>query len=243
MKGGPSAIDTFDPKPLLDRDHGKPYPFTRPRVTFAKTGTLLRSPWKFQQHGQCGQPVSDLFPNVARCVDDLCFIHSLYGTNPAHGGAVLKLHTGSDNFVRPSLGAWVAYGLGTENQNLPAFITICPTLAHGGLNNWGSAFLPAACQGVPIGNASVPVEQAKVRYIQSARIPPDVQRQQLDLLAQANREHLDRTGPDAALEGRLASFELAYRMQTAMPEAEDITKESPATRRLYGLDEPVTAGF
>src|SRR5262249_54041277 len=150
MKGGPSAIDTFDPKPLLDRDHGKPFPGTRPRVTFAKTGTLLKSPWKFKQYGKCGQPISDLFPHLAKHVDDICFIHSLHGTNPAHGGAVLKLHTGSDNFVRPSMGAWVAYGLGTENQNLPAFVTICPTLAHGGVNNWGSAFLPAACQGVPI---------------------------------------------------------------------------------------------
>src|SRR4029453_7972964 len=145
MKGGPSHVDTFDPKPLLDRDHGKPYPGQKPRVQFAQTGTLLRSPWKFRQHGQSGIEVSELFPHLARCVDDLCFIHSLHGTNPAHGGAVLKLHTGSDNFVRPSMGAWVAYGLGTENANLPAFVTVCPTLAHGGVNNWGSAFLPAAC--------------------------------------------------------------------------------------------------
>src|SRR5438067_1374152 len=154
MKGGPSSVDTFDPKPLLDRDDGKPYPGRRPRVVFAKTGNLLRSPWKFKQHGQCGSPVSELFPHVAGCVDDICFVHSLHGTNPAHGGAVLKLHTGSDNFVRPSMGAWVAYGLGTENANLPAFVTVCPTLAHGGVNNWGSAFLPASCQGVPLGNAS-----------------------------------------------------------------------------------------
>ena len=243
MKGGPSHLDTFDPKPLLDRDHGKPYPGQRPRVTFAKTGTLLRSPWTFRQYGRSGIPVSELFPHVARCVDDLCFIHSLHGTNPAHGGAVLKLHTGSDTFVRPSLGAWVAYGLGTENRNLPAFLTVCPTLAHGGVNNWGSAFLPAACQGVPLGNASVPADQARVRYIRNARLPRDVQRRQLDLLAEANREHLARTGPDAALEGRIDSFELAFRMQTAMPEAEDLAGESPATRRLYGLDDPVTANF
>jgi len=242
MKGGPSAIDTFDPKPLLDRDHGKPFPGTRPRVTFAKTGTLLKSPWKFKQHGKCGQPVSDLFPNVARHVDDICFIHSLYGTNPAHGGAVLKLHTGSDNFVRPSMGAWVAYGLGTENQNLPAFVTICPTLAHGGVNNWGSAFLPAACQGVPIGNASIPVDQAKVRYIHP-KVPADIQRRQLDLLAEINREHLARSGPEAALEGRIDAFELAFRMQASVPEVEDLTKESEKTKALYGMDDPVTANF
>ncbi|HYE76649.1 MAG TPA: DUF1501 domain-containing protein, partial [bacterium] len=119
MKGGPSHVDTFDPKPLLDRDHGKPLPFPLPRVTFAKTSTLFKSPWKFKQYGQSGLPVSDLFPHVARCVDDLCVIRSLHGTNPAHGGAALKLHTGSDTMVRPSLGSWISYGLGTENSDLP----------------------------------------------------------------------------------------------------------------------------
>ena len=136
MKGGPSHIDTFEPKPQLDKDDGKPLPFDKPRVQFANTGNLLRSPWKFKQYGESGMWVSELFPNVARCVDDLCMLHSCYGTNPAHGGALLKLHTGSDNFVRPSIGSWVSYGLGTENANLPAFVTICPTLAHGGINNW-----------------------------------------------------------------------------------------------------------
>jgi len=145
MKGGPSHVDTFDPKPMLDRDDGKPLPFALPKVLFAQAGNLLKSPWKFHQHGQSGLPVSELFPNVAKHVDDLCILRSLHGTNPAHGGALLKLHTGSDQFVRPSLGSWVTYGLGTENENLPAFVTICPTLAHGGVNNWGSAFLPAYC--------------------------------------------------------------------------------------------------
>ena len=243
MKGGPSHVDTFEPKPLLDRDHGKPFPGEKPRVTFAATGTLLKSPWKFKQYGQSGSPVSELFPHVAKCVDDICFLHSLHGTNPAHGGALLKLHTGSDNFVRPSLGAWLAYGLGTENKNLPAFVTICPTLAHGGVNNWGSAFLPAACQGVPIGNAGVPVDQAKVRYIRNATTTADLQKRQLELLAEANREHLTRTGPDKSLEGRIDSFELAFRMQSAMPEAEDISRESAETQKLYGLDDPKTAGF
>jgi hypothetical protein len=127
MKGGPSHVDTFDPKPMLDRDHGKPPPFPLPRVTFAAQGSLLRSPWKFRQHGQSGLSVSELFPHVAKHVDDLCILRSLHGTNPAHGGALLKLHTGSDQFVRPSMGSWIVYGLGTENQNLPAFLTICPT--------------------------------------------------------------------------------------------------------------------
>ena len=128
MKGGPSHVDTFDPKPLLDRDAGKPLPFALPKVLFAEAGNLLKSPWKFHQYGQSGLPVSELFPNVAKHIDDLCILRSLHGTNPAHGGALLKLHTGSDQFVRPSLGSWVTYGLGTENENLPAFVTICPTL-------------------------------------------------------------------------------------------------------------------
>lgn len=243
MKGGPSQVDTFDYKPFLDRDDGQPLPFDKPRVQFAPTGNLMRSPWPFRQHGQSGSWVSELFPSVATCVDDLCFIHSLHGSNAAHGGAVLKLHTGSDSMVRPSMGSWITYGLGSENRNLPGFLTICPTLAHGGVNNWNSAFLPAAFQGTPIGNASIPVEQAKIRYIRNADTPPEVQRLLLDRLAEMNRDHLQRSGPEQALEGRLNTFELAFRMQTAMPEIEDLSRESPATQKLYGLDDPVTAGF
>ena len=170
MKGGPSQVDTFDPKPMLTRDSGKPAPFELPKVLFAKAENLLKSPWKFKQYGQSGLPVSDLFPNVAKHIDDLCILRSVHGTNPAHGGAALKLHTGSDQFVRPSLGSWVTYGLGTENQDLPAFITICPTLAHGGVNNWGSAFLPAYCQGTPIGNASLAAVKATVKHVRNSRI-------------------------------------------------------------------------
>jgi hypothetical protein len=243
MKGGPSAVDTFDPKPLLDRDDGKKYPFQEPRIKFAETGALLKSPWKFKRYGQSGLPVSELFPNVAECADELCVIRSLHGTNPAHGGALLKLHTGSDTQVRPSMGSWVLYGLGTENQNLPGFITICPTLAHGGVNNWGSAFLPAHCQGTPIGNAAVPSDQAVVRHIRNGKLTPEAQREQLDLLAAMNREHLAAAGPNQDLEGRINSFELAFRMQMAMPEAQDVGGETDATRRLYGMDDPVTANF
>lgn len=243
MKGGPSQVDTFDPKPLLDRDDGKPFPGQKPRVQFAPTAALLKSPWTFKNYGKSGLPVSELFPHVAQCIDDLCIIRSLYGTNAAHGGALLKLHTGSDNFIRPSMGSWVTYGLGTENQNLPGFITICPTFAHGGVNNWGSAFLPAAYQGTPLGNATVPAEQAAVHHIKNAHLNPSQQRAQLDLLAQMNRDHLRQAGPNQALEGRLNSFELAFRMQMAMPEAQDISKESEATRKLYGLDDKVTENF
>jgi hypothetical protein len=243
MKGGPSHVDTFDPKPRLDRDNGQPPPFELPKVTFAKQGNRLKSPWKFHRRGESGLPVSELFPHLARHIDDLCILRSVHGTNPAHGGAALKLHTGSDQFVRPSLGSWVSYGLGTENTNLPAFITICPTLAHGGVNNWGAAFLPAHCQGTPIGNASTPVSRAAVKHIASPRTPQRLQRQQLDLIAQVNQEHHDATGRDAALLARLHSFELAYRMQAELPPIQNIADESPATLKLYGIDDPMTEDF
>jgi hypothetical protein len=243
MKGGPSHVDTFDPKPLLQRDAGKPYPFEQPRVQFASTGKLLRSPWSFKQHGQSGLPVSELFPHVAGHVDELCVLRSLHGTNTAHGGACLKLHTGSDTQVRPSMGSWLLYGLGTENQNLPGFITICPTLAHGGVNNWGAAFLPAHCQGTPIGNASVPSDKALVRHIVSPGTDQALQRKQLDFISTLNRTHQSLSGPDPALEGRINAFELAFRMQSTMPEAQDLSGESGATKSLYGMDEQVTANF
>lgn len=243
MKGGPSHLDTFDPKPLLDRDDGKPLPFAKPRVQFAPTGNLLKSPWSFKQYGESGSWVSELFPHLSECVDDLCFVHSLHGTNPAHGGAVLKIHTGSDTFVRPSIGSWVSYGLGTDNSNLPSFVTICPTLAHGGINNWGSAFLPAAYGGTPIGNASVPSDKAQVRYIENHHLPRSLQRMELERLQAMNRTHQNSSGPDPALEARINSFELAFRMQTAMPLVEDLSSESAATMQLYGMDDPVNANF
>ena len=242
MKGGPSQVDTFEHKPLLQRDHGKPLPFDKPKVTFAKTGNLLASPWKFKPYGQCGHMVSELFPHVARHVDDICFIHGAHGTNPAHGGALLKLHTGADNFVRPSMGAWVGYGLGTENENLPSYVTICPTLAHGGLNNWGSAFLPAHFGGTPIGNASLKAKDAKVHHIRNPKWTPGQQRAQLDFLKQLNEDHLAAT-PDPVLESRINSYELAFRMQTSMPEIQDTRGETEATRKLYGLDNPITEDF
>jgi len=243
MKGGPSHLDTFDYKPLLQRDAGKELPFDKPRVQFAKTGKLLGSPWKFRQHGESGIRVSSLFPHVARHIDDLCILNSVHGTNAAHGGALLKLHTGSDNFIRPSMGAWVTYGLGTENQDLPGFVTICPTLAHGGVRNWGSAFLPAHFQGTPIGNASQPAKQARVRYVDNPVINARQQRRQLDLLARVNRRHLGDTGPHSELESRIDSFELAFRMQREIPRVENIAEESQATQRLYGMHDPITEDF
>jgi hypothetical protein len=243
MHGGPSQIDTFDYKPLLERDDGKPLPFAKPRVVSSQTGNLLKSPFRFKQYGQSGAWVSELFPHLAGCVDDLCFIHSIHGSNSRHGGALLELHTGSDTFVRPSMGSWITYGLGTENQNLPGFLTICPTLTHGGVNNWSSAFLPAVYQGTPLGNASVPAERALIPFIENAETPRRLQRLELDLLAEMNRERLQQTGPDQVLEGRIDSFELAFRMQTAAPELQDISGETAATLKLYGLDDDKTKNF
>ncbi|WP_020468655.1 DUF1501 domain-containing protein [Zavarzinella formosa] len=242
MHGGPSQVDTFDYKPLLERDNGKPLPFAKPRVVSGETGNLLKSPWKFKQHGKSGAWASELFPEVASHADDLCFIKSMHASNSRHGGALLELHTGSDTFVRPSMGSWVTYGLGTENRNLPGFITVCPTLTHGGENNFSSAFLPAIYQGTPVGNAGMSSDRAKIPFI-VGDTPAKLQRMELDFVGRIDRERLARTGPDNALEGRIDSFELAFRMQTAAPQAQDLSAETAETQKLYGLDDPVTANF
>jgi hypothetical protein len=243
MHGGPSQVDTFDYKPLLQRDDGRPLPFARPRVVSSPTGNLLRSPWKFHKHGQSGIYVSEVFPHLAGCVDDLCMIYSMHGSNSRHGGALLELHTGSDTFVRPSMGSWISYGLGTENRNLPGFITICPTLTHGGVNNWSSAFMPAVYQGTPLGNAATPADRANVPFIRNDSTARNVQRLELDLLGEINRERMHETGPDSVLESRIASFELAFRMQAVAPEVQDISGETQETLRLYGLDNDRTRNF
>jgi hypothetical protein len=243
MHGGPSQVDTFDFKPLLDRDHGKPLPFAKPRVVSGKTGNLLRSPFKFQRYGQSGMAVSELFPCLAAHVDDLCMINSMHGSNSRHGGALLELHTGSDTFIRPSMGSWITYGLGTENEDLPGYITVCPNLSHGGVNNWSSAFLPAVYQGTPIGNTGIPSDEAKIPFITNASISRPLQRAELDLIQEMNRDCLEQAQEDQALEGRIASFELAFRMQATAPEVQDISGETAATRRLYGLDDEATKNF
>jgi hypothetical protein len=248
MHGGPSQVDTFDWKPLLERDDGKPCPLPAPRVTFSENrGALLKSPWQFRQHGECGAWVSELFPHVAERVDDLCFVKSLHGSNDAHGGALLKIHTGSDTFVRPSMGSWILYGLGTENRNLPGFVTICPTLGHGGVNNWSSAFLPAAYQGTPIGNASVPAKEAVIRFLGNADLDREEQRRQWDLAQEFNRRHREeRPGAgtaEDALDARIAAAELAFRMQAEAPAVLSLDGESAETRALYGVDEMPTDNF
>jgi hypothetical protein len=240
MHGGPSHVDTFDYKPSLIKDHGKPLPFAKPRVQFAQTGNLGRSPWDFRAYGQSGAMVSDLFPQVGACADDLCFLKSVHGTNEAHGGALLKLHTGSDTFVRPGMGAWVSYGLGSENANLPSFITMNPTQGHGGVGNYSSAFLPAVHHGTSMSTGG---GKTAIHYLHDPDENPQLQRAQLDLLGAMNRDHLAHTGADSALEARIESFELAFRMQMEAPEVMNLDRETAATRRLYGLDDPQTASF
>ncbi|HEU0119824.1 MAG TPA: DUF1501 domain-containing protein [Bryobacteraceae bacterium] len=246
MHGGPSHLDTFDPKPRLVKDHGKPLPFKRP-LTFAEgsMGNLLKSPWKFQKHGQSGIEVSELFPEIAKHVDDMCILRSMVGDSVAHGGATLQLHTGSNTFTRPSMGSWVIYGLGTENQNLPAYITLKPGLSHGGAKKWSSGFLPAAYQGTAVGLGGVPLDKITepIEHLQNHGLTPEQQRYELDMIQKMNRASVSRWQQDPELEARIQSFELAFRMQTVAPEAFDISKESAATKKMYGLDAPETADF
>ncbi|MEO6725712.1 MAG: DUF1501 domain-containing protein [Blastocatellia bacterium] len=248
MHGGPSAVDTFDPKERLIRDHGKPLPFKRPLAFDNKKGAgpLMKSPWQFRPGGQSGTPVSDLFPHVREVVDDLCIIRSMVGEGVDHGAALLQSFTGTSTFVRPSMGSWVVYGLGTENQNLPGFITIKPALSHGGAKNWSSAFLPGAFQGTAIGNAGLKVDDIKgepIEYLLNKNLSPDQQRFELEMLANINRRHEALRQNDPQLEARIQAFELASKMQTESPEVFLVEKESDATKKLYGLDDPMTQDF
>ena len=247
MHGGVSHIDTFDPKPRLDTDHGKPLPVQR-SLTFnaAAAGGLMRSPWAFKQRGESGIPVSELFPEVAGCADDLCVIRSMVGEGVDHGAAMLQLFTGTFSFSRPSMGAWTLYGLGTENRNLPGFITIKPTQWQGGDKLFATSFLPGEFQGTPIGSAPMAVDDIIENPIDHV-LPQggSAQEQQLELefLRQMNRRHADDRRLDRDLEARIQAFELAFRMQAEAPEAFDISRESDATRRMYGLDDEVTRDF
>jgi hypothetical protein len=241
MHGGPSQVDTFDYKPRLARDGGKELPFAPAKGTTVSR-TLMASPWKFARHGASGAWVSELFPEVARHVDELCFLSGMHTEGQSHGQAVLKLHTGAPNLTRPSLGSWVVYGLGTENKSLPGFVTICPTRGHGGALNYGNAFLPAVYQGTALGSASTPASGARIRHIANDRRTPAQQRRQLDLLQAMNRAHQERARDDR-LEGVIESYELAFRMQAAVPKLTDLSGETRATKALYGVDRRPTDDF
>ena len=241
--GGVSHVDTFDPKPMLAKRNGQPLPISKPKFEFAPTGNLLASPWKFRRHGESETEVSELFPCISSRVDDICVIRSMNGGDQvSHGPALLNINTGSGVFARPSLGAWTLYGLGTENQNMPGFISLSPSLYHGGTQNFGSAFLPATFQGTRIGDGSTNFKDAKLSNLIRGD-DPTLQRLQLDLLNKRNRDHLGRVGDDPRLEARIASFEMSYRMQAEAPDVLDIYRESAVTRALYGVDVEPTDEF
>ena len=238
MSGGPSHVDLFDPKERLQRDSGKPLPFEMPKLVRTKTGNLLGSPFKFARHGQSGIEVSELFPHLAKRVDDLCVIRSMVADNINHNGACLQMNTGEQAFSRPAMGSWLVYGLGSENQSLPGFVVISPAQPAQGAPLWSSSFLPAAYQGTLVANLKDPIADLK-----NPRLDLRQQRAQLDALQKLNELHRARREEDSRLSARIASFELAYRMQLEAPRAMDVESESKATKALYGLDDPVTEIF
>ena len=235
MRGGPSHVDTFDHKPQLTKDHGKK----------SENGnrTYLKSPWNFKQHGESGLPISDLFPNLSKHADDLCLLNGMYADIPNHPQSYIQMHTGDFRFVRPSVGAWTLYGLGTENQDLPGFITISPESRVGGAQNYGSAFLPAIYQGTRIGQLGRPLSNVTVKDIVNSRFSSDIQRDQVDLIQAMNRDLLKQQQVNTELEGVIESYELAFRMQSALPQLMDLSTETAATQKQYGIGQGTTDNF
>jgi hypothetical protein len=243
MHGGVSHVDSFDPKPKLDEMNGQPLPFAKPKFEFGGTGNLLASPWKFQRYGQSGLPVSDLFPHIGSCIDDIAIIRSMNGADlVSHGPALLNINTGSGVFARPCLGAWTLYGLGSENQNLPGFLSLSPSLYHGGAQNYGAAFLPATFQGTRLGDGSIHFKDAKLSSLSPGQTP-ELQRMQLALLKKRNEQYRETTGVDSALDARMDSFEMAFRMQAEAPEVMDIGKETAEMHAAYGIGVEPTDEF
>lgn len=244
MAGGPSHVDTFDYKPELFAKDGKQIDFVGVRTnTFGKASkrTLMKPFWDFKRNGECGQYVSSLFPNLAKHVDDLAFIHSMHTEGVAHGPSTLFMHTGATNLVRPSMGSWISYGLGTENQNLPAFVTISPSASKGGPRNYSNAFLPSIHQGTAIGRSGS-VSGAKIKNIDNP-ILSDAQREnRFGLLQSLNRMQAE-SSLDDNLEATISNYELAWRMQMEAPELTDLSKETTATKSIYGIEEKDTDDF
>lgn len=239
MEGGPSHTDTFDYKPKLQADDGKPF---TGRSRFGG-GKLLGSPFQFRQHGQSGLWISELFPHLAKHADQLCLIRSAHTDIPNHPQAFVQMHTGIFQFPRPSMGAWVLYGLGTENENLPGFVTISPPINNGGPVNYGSSFLPAVYQGTRIGTNRRPVESAQVSNLKNPRRSTSTQRVQVDFVQELNRAAFDPQGGNAEIEGLIEAYELAFRMQGDMPKVMDLSRETEATKKLYGIGERATDDF
>ncbi len=232
MNGGPSHVDTFDPKPALDRYAGKQLPVHY--KTERKTGVAFPSPFQFRRCGESGLPVSDLFPHVAECIDDICVIRSLHANVPNHEPSLMLMNCGDDRMPRPSVGSWVSYGLGSENKDLPTFIVLIPGgLPVLGPANWRSSFLPASYQGVYV-DTKVEELNKLIPFLRSQQLSLEEQRRQLDFVQQINRLHRDRRRGGGQLDARIETFELAYRMQSKATDAFDVSQESPATHKLYG---------
>ncbi|WP_031500843.1 DUF1501 domain-containing protein [Bryobacter aggregatus] len=242
MVGAPSSMDTFDPKPSLKKYEGQPLP-----ASFGKVGgqftdgsnPLLASPWEFQRYGQSGIPVSSLYPHLAQCVDDICFVRSFYTESVVHAPAMYQVHTGRILMGWPSMGSWVTYGLGSETDNLPAYVVMPQPegTPEGGTPCWGSGFLPAVHQGTLLRSGASPILNLKP----PAGVTPEKQRRTLDLLQQMNA--MDATPQDQEMAARIASYELAFKMQTSAPEAVDISKEPEHIRKMYGIDQKRTVDF
>jgi hypothetical protein len=237
MPGGPSHVDLFDPKLRLTTDNGKPLPFEKPKLERTKTGNLLASPWKFAKHGKSGVEMSELLPRVASCIDDICVVRSMYADNINHTGAALQMCTGEQAFSRPSMGSWLVYGLGTENQNLPGFVVVSPAEVFQGAQLWASSFLPSAYQGTLVRDMKNPI--ANLHTGSGAA----EQRDKLDALKRLNELHKRDRPSDTQLDARIASFELAFRMQKDAPEAFDISRESARVQAMYGIGSPATDLF
>ena len=215
MSGGPSHVDLFDPKPKLAEYAGKPLPFEQPKLVRTRTTNCLPSPWKFKKHGQSGIEISELFPHLARHADELCMLRGMYADNINHNGACLQMNTGEQAFSRPSLGSWLTYGLGSESRSLPGYVVLSPAQPAQGAPLWNNSFLPAAYQGTLVANLAKPVDNLPERSGDPA------QRRQLDALAALNRMHRETRPEDSALSARIASYELAFRMQKDAPEEPD----------------------
>jgi hypothetical protein len=239
MDGGPSQLDTFDPKPRLRAEHGKPLPFKAPQTQFNNNGNIMGSPWEFKQHGQSGLWVSELFPHVAGCADDLCVVRSMVSDHSEHTAANYMLHTGFGMQGRPSMGSWLVYGLGSESENLPGFVVLDSGLIPaGGMDNFGSGFLPATYQATLFRRGEQPV--ANIKPLESTAA---LQRDKLALAKSLNAGVAARVGSTSEMDAMLDAYEMAYRMQSAVPDLADLTNESAVTRELYGVDDPLTAAF
>ena len=233
LNGGVSQVDTFDPKPELTRRAGQMLPFDNLQ-TERRTGVALPSPFQFEQHGESGIPISDLFPHLSKCVDEMTVIRSMHAELPSHEMSLMLMNTGDQRLVRPSLGSWLTWGMGSINENLPAFVALCPGgMPVGGAGNWRSAFLPGSYQGTRVDTSNADPTKL-IDFLQNNRISPQDQSKQFELLQQLNAQHMAARPGEAAIEARIKSFELAFRMQTEASDAFDISQEPEHILKLYG---------